>query len=240
MTLSSVKIESQLKEEVSMSIARNYMFRKLAVVTLTVLASLAIVNCAQATSINGNMTVDNAFYAYVSTNNAMLGTLVASGNSWPTTFSLSAALTPGVTNYLQIVAINYGGPGAFIGDFSLSGTGFQFANGSQNLLTDTTNWAGGYNSSNSSVAPQPWVVPAGGVYSQGANGVGPWGTVSGVSSSALWIWPSDANSTGCAFCTVDFSTAITPTSVTPEPGTMIMFGSGILGLAGVLRRKISL
>src|ERR1039458_8120985 len=111
MTLISVKIESQLKEEVSMSIARNYMFRKLAVVTLTVLASIAIVNCAQATTINGNMTVDNAFYAYVSTNNAVLGTLVASGNSWPTTFSLSAALTPGVTNYLQIVAINYGGPG---------------------------------------------------------------------------------------------------------------------------------
>jgi hypothetical protein len=27
---------------------------------------------------------------------------------------------------------------------------------------------------------------------------------------------------------------------TPEPGTLIMFGSGILGLAGVLRRKINL
>ena len=27
---------------------------------------------------------------------------------------------------------------------------------------------------------------------------------------------------------------------TPEPGTLIMFGSGIIGLAGVLRRKINL
>ena len=27
---------------------------------------------------------------------------------------------------------------------------------------------------------------------------------------------------------------------TPEPGTMVMFGSGIIGLAGVLRRKINL
>lgn len=27
---------------------------------------------------------------------------------------------------------------------------------------------------------------------------------------------------------------------TPEPGTMIMFGSGIVGLAGMLRRKIGL
>jgi len=28
-------------------------------------------------------------------------------------------------------------------------------------------------------------------------------------------------------------------ATTPEPGTLIMFGSGVLGLAGVLRRKIS-
>src|ERR1017187_6459269 len=27
---------------------------------------------------------------------------------------------------------------------------------------------------------------------------------------------------------------------TPEPGTLIMFGSGIIGLAGMLRRKINL
>ncbi len=29
-------------------------------------------------------------------------------------------------------------------------------------------------------------------------------------------------------------------SVTPEPGTLIMFGSGVAGLAGILRRKINL
>lgn len=29
-------------------------------------------------------------------------------------------------------------------------------------------------------------------------------------------------------------------TTTPEPGTLVMFGSGIIGLAGVLRRKISL
>jgi hypothetical protein len=32
----------------------------------------------------------------------------------------------------------------------------------------------------------------------------------------------------------------TPTPGTPEPGTLVMFGSGILGLAGMLRRKINL
>ncbi len=35
-------------------------------------------------------------------------------------------------------------------------------------------------------------------------------------------------------------TLYTSSGTTPEPGSMIMFGSGILGLAGVLRRKINL
>ena len=29
-------------------------------------------------------------------------------------------------------------------------------------------------------------------------------------------------------------------SITPEPGTFVMLGSGIIGLAGILRRKINL
>ena len=36
--------------------------------------------------------------------------------------------------------------------------------------------------------------------------------------------------------------ALTPQNITitPEPGTLVMFGSGIIGLAGMIRRKISL
>ena len=33
---------------------------------------------------------------------------------------------------------------------------------------------------------------------------------------------------------------LSESTATPEPGTMIMFGSGVLGLAGILRRKINL
>jgi PEP-CTERM motif len=33
---------------------------------------------------------------------------------------------------------------------------------------------------------------------------------------------------------------VVPVSITPEPGTFVMLGSGIIGLAGILRRKINL
>ena len=220
------------------------MTQKLSLRSLVVIVALACLSiaAASATTISGSLTADNAFFAYISTDNSTLGTLVASGNSWPTTFTINAAaLTPGVTNYLQIEVINYGAQGGFIGDFTLSDTGFHFANGTQSLSTDTTDWSGIYNSSNNMVVAQPWVQPTAGVVSFGANGVGPWGTRPGISATADWIWPNDANSlpngSACANCTVDFSTVITPGSVVPEPASLLIFGSGALAVAGMLRRK---
>jgi hypothetical protein len=206
--------------------------------------SISAASLASATTLSGSLTADNAFFAYISTDNSTLGTLVASGNNWPTTFTISAAaLTRGVTNYLQIEVINYGLQGGFIGDFTLSDTGFHFANGTQSLSTDTTNWSGIYNSGNSTVVAQPWVQPTAGVVSFGANGVSPWGMRPGISAGADWIWPNDANSlpggNACANCTVDLSTVITPgMTVTPEPASLLIFGSGVLAVARVLRRKI--
>ena len=191
---------------------------------------------SSATTLSANMTVDNAFFAYISTDDSVLGTLVGSGNDWPTTFSFSSALTPGVTNYLHIEAINYGGPNGFIGDFHLSDSNFYFGNSTQTLLTGTDNWFGGYNNDNSSVVPQPWVQVFGGNTDLGVNGVGPWGFRNGIDGNAHWIWPNDNQSSGCGFCTVDFSTPIY--AAVPEPGSLGLIASGFLGVAGVLRRRL--
>jgi hypothetical protein len=187
-------------------------------------------------TLSGDLTADNAFFAYLGTSNTTLGTLLTQGNSWSTTFSFTnIALTPGQTYYVQIEAINYGGPGAFLGQFTLSGSGFHFSNGTQSLLTNTSNWQAVYNDSNSNPnLQQPWVTPSGGVISSGSNGVSPWGSRSGISASAQWIDGATNGLSACGNCTVDFSTTIT--AATPEPGNFAML-AGVLGAAALRVRR---
>jgi len=193
---------------------------------------------ANATDLNGSLTADNGFMVFVSTDNNVLGTEVASGGNWGSTYNISGiTLTPGVTNYLQIEAVNWGGARGFIGNFSLSDSGFQFANGTQYLVTEPGEWLGIYNNGNSTLTPQAWVTPSFDVFSEGYNGVGPWGFRSGVDANAQWIWPSDNNSPGCDSCTVDLFVTLYPTGI-PEPGTVLMFGSGIAAVLGALRRRL--
>src|SRR5258707_349646 len=134
---------------------------------------------ASAGTLSSSLTVDNAFDLYISTSDAILGTLVGSGNDWTTTYGYSTGLANG-TNYIHVVAINQGGQGGFIGDFSLNDAAFQFVDGTQHLLTSVTdNW--GFNTTGFG---NPYVTPL----DEGANGVGPWGTRPGISGSARWLW----------------------------------------------------
>src|SRR5689334_19753491 len=109
--------------------------------TRLVLTLVAAATYASATNISANLTVDNSFDYYLSTSDSVLGTLIGSGNNWQVTSQFTSALTPGVTNYIHVVALNAGGPAGFIGDFSLSDTSFQFINGTQQLLTNPIDWA---------------------------------------------------------------------------------------------------
>jgi hypothetical protein len=199
-------------------------------------ALLGVTQQVSAATLSGSLTADNAFYAFISTNNAVLGTEVASGNSWPTVFDFGpSALTPGVTNYLQIEAINYGGPGMFVGSFSLSGSGYQFANGQQTISTDTTNWNGIFNNTNSDpFVIQPWVQPTGAV----ENEIGYYNWGLSLVPPAEYIWSADVPN-GCAFdggsCTVDLSTPIFATA-TPLPAAFPLFAGG-LGVMGMFARR---
>lgn len=180
--------------------------------------------CLSATTLSVNMTVDDTFNTYISTSDAVLGTLIGSGTFWGTTESFSSLLTPAVTNYIHVVAVDNAPPAMFIGDFSLSDTGFMFANGTQLLVTDTANW--GVSSSG-----------FGGAYSTpldlGPQGTSPWGTFAGINSGARYIW---SETPACGDCTRYFSAAITPTAAAgvPEPTTFALF---IAGLALIILRQ---
>src|SRR5689334_3119442 len=97
---------------------------------------------ASATNISGTVSVDNEWSVYLSTDDSQLGTLISGGTDWTSPQSFNVSLTSGHDYFLHVVGFNDGGPDMFIGSFSLSDAGFQFANGFQNIDTDTSHWVG--------------------------------------------------------------------------------------------------
>ncbi len=187
------------------------------------LVALSVVGPASATTLSGAVNVDNQFTLYVSADDSVLGTAVLSGTDWPTTYVLAATTLGSGTQYLHMVATDLGAPAAFLGEFSLSDSGYKFANGTQHLLTNTADWT--VRVSGFGDADQTPV-------SRGLNGVGPWGLRTGVSSGATWIWSADL----CGSCTRYFSTEIT--SAVPEPETYALMLSGLALVGAAVRRRL--
>jgi hypothetical protein len=175
--------------------------------------------------LSGFQTADNGLFAYISTDDSVRGTLVASTNNWGQTASFSTAvLTPGVVNYLHIEMVNYGGPGGLIGSYTLSGGNATFANGSQTLVTNTTDWRSIVQSQDPSFTEKPWITPTNIPVVEGLNGISPWGQRTNISSTAPWINdPATGSGQGGQLnggnYTVDFSATINVDyhGTTPDP-----------------------
>lgn len=203
--------------------------RIFAVSTLT-----AVAFAAQAASLTGTGTADDAFHVYLTTDLTSPGTAVWSKNTtWSDTnegTSPTISLTPGQSVWLLVDADNFnGGPAMFVADFQISGGGFLFSNGSTSLSTNTTNWT---------VNETSFSDPASTPYSMGLNvsGLQIWGPRPGISDGAEAIWAYNADWTNGHSGHAYFATQIT---AVPEPETyaMLLAGLGALGFMG--RRRSS-
>lgn len=183
------------------------------------ITALIATHIAQATTLTARTNVDNAYDIYVSTDDTVTGTSFGSGAIWPVTFVDSTLLTDGVTNYIHILARDLGGPAMMLGEFTLDDTDFQFANGTQTLLSgdagiqvSLTGFGAGYTATTS----------------YGTNNVpsGTWGGPQvGVDSNAQYVWTNDNENDN----TVYFSFAVFASSQPPtvsEPATL-----GLLSLS---------
>lgn len=168
--------------------------------------------------LSASMTADNSFEASISTSPTAAGTVFLTGNNWPTTSVGSQLVNGPGTYYLHVRAQDFGRPEMFIGRFTLSGIGATFANGTQELVTNISDWV---------VSTSGFGVETSAPTFLGDNGSGPWGTFAAMGSNADFIWsPQYVN--GIAFFTASFT-------IVPTPAAATVLGLG--GLVAARRRR---
>ena len=176
-------------------------------------------------TLTGGLNVDNAFSAYISTDNNVQGDFIGSGNNWGVEYGISTTLDAGQDYFLHVAAEDKGWIASFLGNFTLTGGEHVFSNGSTHITTNNIDWQ---------VSTTGW-----GNYTtatkHGDYGDWPWGTPSVTDTSADWIWSSNAYDDNNVYFTLRID-AVNP-SVVPEPSIIALLGLGLISLGFTHRRK---
>ncbi len=206
---------------------------------------LAFGSVAQALTVDTASTADNYYTTYVDGGIVINVPSTNSSAVWGNAETVNLSLASGVTHVIATKAQNYGpyagyNPAAFIAELK-TGAGSYFVETGTSLMVTDSSWLiyfgdgapadqgllkwydVGYDDSG-------WAS----AFEIGSNGVSPWGNISGIDSSAKWIWTENWDDDN-ADTPVYIRKSFTPV---PEPMTMLAVFSGLAGLGGYIRKRL--